>query len=277
MSTTIGNPGLSNYDLLESYNKASTANQEAGNVDTSSALQTTFDEQNVANAQKLDTIKIGSTEVDVADSGIYDKKSLDRVQQIQVLEAERMDKFNQFVQSMLQNQSTSNSLATTGISVYLPNQNGEVSQYTLNPTEEDITAAQAAIAEGGEYSVDKVATRIMDMANALSGLLNSENGEDKIATLRAAVEEGFKYVTDLYGDSTPQITKDTYTEVMKRFDEWTEQTKVGDAATQTAKDTVVNNITQQLVQSEIASSSDVNSSQTSKQAAQGGVAAAAVL
>ena len=60
---------------------------------------------------------------------------------------------------------------------------GELSNLTLfgqrlNVTEEDSQKAAAAIAEGGEYSVDAVATRIMDMAKALS------NGDKTKISLR---------------------------------------------------------------------------------------------
>jgi len=84
-----------------------------------------------------------------------------------------------------------------------------------NATPEDVAAAQAAISEGGYYSVDSVATRIMDMAMALSG-----GDPEKIGVLRDAVEKGFAQAGEVFGAALPQICQDTRTEIMARFDEW---------------------------------------------------------
>lgn len=77
--------------------------------------------------------------------------------------------------------------------------------------------AKAAISEGGEYSVGKVADRIMTMATALAG-----DDPDKLQKMRDAVEEGFSQAGLDFKNATktdlPQICQDTYTEVMKRFD-----------------------------------------------------------
>ena len=83
---------------------------------------------------------------------------------------------------------------------------------------EDVAGAQAAIDDGGDYSVDAVATRIMDCAKALAG-----DDPTKIDTLRKAVTKGFGQAASQLGlkeDDMPSITKSTYTEVMKRFDDW---------------------------------------------------------
>jgi len=158
------------------------------------------------------------------DAGIYDKKGVEwgkEVDDIRALEIDRMEKFNEFVQKMLQNQNTDSAISGAGnkVSVYLPviGEDGKrgIKLVNLNPTEEDIEKAKASIAEGGEYSIEKVADRIMGMATALS-----YGNDDKIGMLRKAVEDGFNSVMKLYGDKTPQITKDTLTEVMKRFDDW---------------------------------------------------------
>ena len=68
---------------------------------------------------------------------------------------------------------------------------GEKSNLTLNGlnltvTAEDAAKAKAAISEGGEWSVNAVADRIMNMAYALSG-----GDESKLSTLKDAVMKGF--------------------------------------------------------------------------------------
>ena len=82
----------------------------------------------------------------------------------------------------------------------------------------DPTEAQAAISEGGAYSVDAVATRIMDLATALAG-----DDETMLAKMRSAVEKGFGMAKQTFSQITgenklPQICQDTYKEVMNRFD-----------------------------------------------------------
>ncbi|MGH4117495.1 hypothetical protein [Clostridium sp.] len=78
--------------------------------------------------------------------------------------------------------------------------------------------AAKAIEEGGAYSVNAVADRIMTMAKAIAG-----DDPQKLQQMRDAVEKGFSEAGLEFNSATksdlPQICKDTYTEVMKRFDE----------------------------------------------------------
>ncbi len=99
---------------------------------------------------------------------------------------------------------------------------GETSNLTLfgqklNVTVEDSQKAAATIAEGGEYSIDAVATRIMDMAKALSS-----GDKSKIPLLRNAVKKGFEAAGLELNDGAglPDICNKTYDEIMRRFDEW---------------------------------------------------------
>lgn len=78
--------------------------------------------------------------------------------------------------------------------------------------------AAKAIGEGGAWSVDAVSTRIFDLANAIAG-----GDPEKLSAMRAAVEEGFKQAGLTWTEHTglqdmPEITKNTYNEIMSRFD-----------------------------------------------------------
>lgn len=77
--------------------------------------------------------------------------------------------------------------------------------------------ALKAVSEDGAYSVNAVADRIMKMATAIAG-----DDQNKLQEMRDAVEEGFKQAGQVFKDATdsdlPQISKDTYTEIMSRFD-----------------------------------------------------------
>ncbi|MGN0941983.1 MAG: hypothetical protein ACI4OA_09795 [Selenomonadaceae bacterium] len=78
--------------------------------------------------------------------------------------------------------------------------------------------AKAAISEGGQYSVDAVAERVVSMAQ------NIANGDaDKLETMRSAIQKGFEKAgaqfSKIYGNQDmPQITQDTQSEIMKRLD-----------------------------------------------------------
>lgn len=78
--------------------------------------------------------------------------------------------------------------------------------------------AKKAISEGGAWSVDAVSTRVFDLAVAIAG-----DDPEKLSQMRAAVEEGFKQAGATWKNATgqdnmPSITKDTYNEIMSRFD-----------------------------------------------------------
>jgi len=83
--------------------------------------------------------------------------------------------------------------------------------------------AAKAIAPGGAWSVDAVSTRVFDLASLFAG-----NDPEKLSQMRAAVEEGFKQAGLTWKDATgqdnmPEISKETYNEIMSRFDKRAEE------------------------------------------------------
>ena len=81
--------------------------------------------------------------------------------------------------------------------------------------DETRAAATAEIEEGGYYSVEETAKRLLDFAVALSG-----GDPSKVDLLRGAVDQGFKEVEKIWGGELPEISKKTYEAVMNGFDEW---------------------------------------------------------
>ena len=84
--------------------------------------------------------------------------------------------------------------------------------------------AEKAVADGGDYSIDAVAGRILDMAGALA------NGDpEKLKAMQDAVEKGFEAAglswKDTFGEDSdmPEITQKTHDEVTKRFADLYEQ------------------------------------------------------
>lgn len=80
--------------------------------------------------------------------------------------------------------------------------------------------AQDAIAEGGYWSVDKTAERILDMAKALTG-----GDASKLEEMRSAFEKGFGEATKTWGKELPEISGKTYDKVQELFDKWAEESK----------------------------------------------------
>lgn len=131
--------------------------------------------------------------------------------QLMKMEEQRAKSFQNMLQSMIVKQGQAGNLTLFGT--------------RLNVTSEQSSAAAASIAPGGEYSVDAVAGRIMDMAKALAG-----GDESKLGTLRTAIQKGFKAAGVDFGQKMPDITNQTYNEVMKRFDDWEKEMKTGAAS-----------------------------------------------
>ena len=115
----------------------------------------------------------------------------------------RINDFKEMILKMIVKQGEKSNLTLFGEDLYV--------------SVEDSQKAAEAIAEGGEYSVDAVATRIMDMAKSLSG-----GDKSKISLLRDAVKKGFEAAGMEFNDGKglPDICNQTYDEIMKRFDEW---------------------------------------------------------
>lgn len=94
----------------------------------------------------------------------------------------------------------------------------DAARFALPEVATNAEDAAKAIAPGGAWSVDAVSTRIFDLASAIAG-----NDPEKLSQMRAAVEEGFKQAGLTWKDATgqsklPEISNQTYTEIMSRFD-----------------------------------------------------------
>ncbi len=75
--------------------------------------------------------------------------------------------------------------------------------------------ALADISEGGAYSIEAVSERIMLMATSIAG-----DNKETLKLMQDAVIKGFESagLDTKTGEGMPQITMDTYTQVMNEFD-----------------------------------------------------------
>lgn len=94
----------------------------------------------------------------------------------------------------------------------------EAAKFGLPAVATNSADAAKAVSEGGAWSVDAVAGRLFDLASSIAG-----DDPEKLEEMRAAVEEGFKQAgmawENMTGSSSmPDITSQTYNELMHRFD-----------------------------------------------------------
>lgn len=158
-------------------------------------------------AVRSDTVVKSDKQADEIDTGIYSREKI--IETLKNAEQVRAEGFRKLIESLISGQAGKANLTIAGLK--------------LNVSFEDSQAALEAISEGGEYSVDAVAGRIMDMAKALAG-----GDSSKIEELRTAVQKGFTGAASALGidyEKMPDITKLTYDRVMQSFDEWSESFK----------------------------------------------------
>lgn len=94
----------------------------------------------------------------------------------------------------------------------------DASRFALPEVATNPEDAAKAVADGGEWSVNAVSDRIFGLAETLAG-----GDPEKLQQMRDAVEEGFKQAGAAWKEATgndnmPDITKNTYNEIMKRFE-----------------------------------------------------------
>ena len=92
----------------------------------------------------------------------------------------------------------------------------------LDVDQATIDKAKAAIAEDGEFGVKQVAERILNFVQGVAG-----DDPDKLAAMRAAVEDGFKQAAEIMGGALPEISEETRKVIMETFDRW----EAGEAST----------------------------------------------
>ena len=137
------------------------------------------------------------------ETGIYSRERANGISVEALMDEQQrqVENFQKLLWSMIVEQGQKSNLSIFGLDLYV--------------TPEESAAAAESIAPGGEYSVDAVATRLMDMAMALAG-----GDSSKISLLRGAVQKGFEAAGVDFGGKLPSICNETYDEVMRRFDEW---------------------------------------------------------
>jgi len=169
---------------------------------SNSVKSAAVEEEVVKKASRQDEF-IKSPDLQQDETGIYSRESL--IEELKNAEEQRVKAFEDTIRSMLAQQGETINLTFRG--------------HNLHVTEEQKAEAAKSIEEGGEYSVNNVADRIMKMAKAIAG-----DDPTKIDMLQNAVIKGFEGAAGLLGKNSledmPDITHQTYDNVMKQFADW---------------------------------------------------------
>ena len=119
-----------------------------------------------------------------------------------------VESFRRLIEGLLNRQAERSNAAGIQWNRNDPNAMVEIDDETRN-------AAQEAIGEGGPFSVEAVATRLLDFAVAISG-----GDPARIEVLQRAVERGFEAAERQWGGSLPEISQQTREAVVNGFEQW---------------------------------------------------------
>lgn len=193
-----GIQGYSQLDAYSAYNKTSknAENKEATSAEYGSDAAAVYEPSEAG----VTAVKKYTPNIDLVESMKADQEAIQK-------------RLMDYVQESLMGQG--NALASTDdVWRFLAKGN-----YTVSAAAKE--EAQKAISEGGYYSVDKTAERIVEFAKALTG-----GDPSQIEKMRNAVEKGFKEAAKVWGGNLPDISSKTHDAIMKRFDDWANESNV---------------------------------------------------
>lgn len=192
--------GIKNDLAINRYDSNSKKDIQKDEIKDSNSIMS-LGEDTFERSESFEKLTYSKSEVENKTRNISENEELNRL----IEENERkQEEFKKLIQSLIAEQGESYNVV--------------LFDRKLNVSPEVIEKAKESISDGGEYSVDSVATNIINMAKALSG-----GDSSKINELKEGFLKGFKEAEKAWGGELPNICKKTYDEVLRRFDEWENQ------------------------------------------------------
>ncbi len=193
-------------------NSFAASTYSAKSVSSSKASYATDEEGNVsASASKSAYSEVAATyESSKNVSSVKDKDRSAIIAQMKADTEARMAQMQSLVTKMFEKQ---------GIAIGTADDMWKVlasGNFTADP--ETIAQAKEDISEDGYWGVNQTSERIFSFAMALSG-----GDEEKMQEMVKAVEKGFGEATKAWGKELPDITNDTHSAIMDKFDKWFEE------------------------------------------------------
>ena len=219
--------------LAQYANQAKNATNAKGNAQTAAQSQMAkigeAFELNISDAAKQaqQAPKQNTEDFSVEDTGAKETKGLS-AEQVSALKedlaTQEQTMLNVMIQALTESNDKLQSWLDEGVGIL--NFDGvqiDASRFALPEVATNAEDAAKAIAPGGDWSVEAVSTRIFDLASAIAG-----NDPERLSQMRAAVEDGFKQAGMAWNkmtgqDNMPEISKQTYNEIMSRFDKRAEE------------------------------------------------------
>ena len=202
--------------------KATAQNSAAQKQGESAQVGEAFELDISAAAKQAQQATAKQNDLSVEDEGTKETKGLSAEQVSALkedLETQEQTMLNIMIQALTESNDKLQGWLNDGVGIL--NFGGvqiDAARFALPEVATNPEDAKKAISEGGAWSVDAVSTRIFDLATAIAG-----NDPERLAEMRAAVEEGFKQAGATWNkvtgqDNMPEISKQTYNEIMSRFD-----------------------------------------------------------
>lgn len=182
-----------------SYSSASAVKKEETAAQTTTASST-------SNAEETGVVYEPSTEAKTSSAKKTYTPDTNLINKLKADADARTSQLKSLVEQMMSKQATTYGNATD-IWSFLRSGN-----YTVDPATK--AQAQADIAEDGYWGVNQTSDRIIQFATALTG-----GDPDKIEEMRAAFQKGYEKAEKTWGGELPEISRQTYDAVMKKFDE----------------------------------------------------------
>ena len=116
----------------------------------------------------------------------------------------QVESFRRMMEALFNRQAQENGIAV-----------GSWNPQNVPITDEMRAAAQEQIDDGGYFSVENTAARILDFAVAISG-----GDPARLDVLRGAIEQAFENAERIWGGELPEISQQTRAAVMEGLDQW---------------------------------------------------------
>ena len=226
--STVSNVAAQNVGQFTANKNAATKIQSAVNAYANAAKQAGAEDSvgaafsvDISEAAQAMAQEAEDTTVDEAGAQKTKGLTADQVQSLKAdLEMQQNTMLNLMIQTLTANNEKLQGWLDDGIGTL--NFGGvkvDASRFALPSVATNPEDAAKAVAEGGDWSVNAVSDRIFGLAEALAG-----GDPEKLEQMRAAVEEGFRQAGATWKDATgntsmPDITQNTHSEIMKRFDD----------------------------------------------------------
>ena len=167
---------------------------------------TTAEQTSTAKAEEVGAVYEPSTEVQTDSTKKIYTPDTNLINKLKADAEARTAQLRSLVEQMMTKQSTIYSNANDIWSFI------RSGQYEVDPATK--AQAQADIAEDGYWGVNQTSDRIIQFATALTG-----GDPDKIEEMREAFKKGYAQAEKTWGGELPEISKQTYEAVMKKFDD----------------------------------------------------------